>query len=125
MIRAIYISDARGAKPRRVHSAQLETGKGIVGDRNFDLSNWPGQNITFIELEEIERYNMTHGQGIEPWEVRRNVVTSGVRLNDLVGKQFEIGTARFVGVELCEPCDTVGEYLGNDSITDLGTVLGM
>jgi MOSC domain-containing protein YiiM len=35
---------------------------------------------------------------------RRNIVTRGVRLNDLCGKRFRVGEAVFEGLELCEPC---------------------
>jgi MOSC domain-containing protein YiiM len=44
-------------------------------------------------------------------------VTQGVRLNQLVGKEFTIGDVRFYGVELCEPCGSLGKALANDSLT--------
>ena len=122
MIKAIYIADEHGGETRRAAKVELVAGKGIVGDRNYDHSKWPGQNITFIEAEEVARYNDSFGQAIEPADVRRNVITEGVRLNDLVGKEFSIGDARFVGVELCEPCADLGAVLANDSISKEGVV---
>ena len=35
---------------------------------------------------------------------RRNLLTEGVPLNHLVGKEFRVGSVRLKGVELCEPC---------------------
>jgi len=35
---------------------------------------------------------------------RRNVVTRGVPLNHLVGKEFWIGEVKARGLRLCEPC---------------------
>ena len=55
MIHTIYIAEHNLGKQVQVDKIELITGKGIVGDRNFDRAQWPGQNFTFIEMEEIER----------------------------------------------------------------------
>jgi MOSC domain-containing protein YiiM len=47
---------------------------------------------------------------LEPTEHRRNVVTRGIALNDLVGHEFSIGTLRCRGLRLCEPCTVVQRY---------------
>lgn len=117
MIVNIYIADEPGHRRRKVGTADVVTGNGIAGDRNYGRSDWPGQNVTFIETEEIENYNANHRQRVAEWEFGRNVVTQSVRLNALVGKTFTIGSARFRGIELCEPCATLGGYLANDSIS--------
>jgi MOSC domain-containing protein YiiM len=41
---------------------------------------------------------------IEPAATRRNVLTRGIDVNELVGKRFRIGDVECEGVELCEPC---------------------
>jgi MOSC domain-containing protein YiiM len=125
VIKAIYIADKSGQRRRRVGTARVVSGKGIEGDRNYGRSDWPGQNITFIEVEEIDKYNSDYGQGVEEWEFGRNVVTQRIRLNDLVGKAFTIGSAAFRGVELCEPCGTLGSRLANESISASQCVRGL
>jgi len=40
------------------------------------------------------------------------VTTSGIRLNDLVGKRFRIGSVECLGIRLCEPCAYLGDLLG-------------
>jgi MOSC domain-containing protein YiiM len=125
VIKSIYIADVPGHQRRKVVTASVVSGKGIAGDRNYGRSDWPGQNVTFIEVEEIDRYNAEYGQRVEDWEFGRNVVTDGVRLNSLVGKTFNIGSAKFVGIELCEPCATLGGYLANESITSSQCVKGL
>ena len=105
-----------------MHSASVASGNGIPGDRNHGKSDHPGRNVTFIEVEEIRRYNAVHGQDIAPPVFGRNIVTEGVRLNDLVGKVFQIGPATFRGVELCEPCATLGGYLATDTISSAAAV---
>ena len=116
MIHTIFIAEHSLGKQVQVKKIDLITAKGIVGDRNFDRAQWPGQNITFIEIEEIEAFNNNYQQRIKLADTRRNIITQGIRLNDLVGKEFSIGNVRFKGVELCEPCATLGKLLGNDTL---------
>lgn len=116
MIHTIFIAEHSLGKQVQVDKIELITDKGIVGDRNFDRAQWPGQNITFIEIEEIEAFNNNYQQRIQLADTRRNIITQGIRLNDLVGKEFSIGNVRFKGVELCEPCATLGKLLGNDTL---------
>ena len=117
MIKAIFSASENLGGQRQVPAIDLVAGKGIKGDRNFDRSQWPGQNITFIELEEINAFNQRFSQQISLSDTRRNVITEGVRLNDLVGQIFRIGDVSFKGVELCEPCNTLGSLLANESLS--------
>ncbi len=100
-------------------SATLEAGKGIAGDRYYqrtgtfseklkDRGDW---EVTLIELEEIDRFNTARGHALDQTSFRRNIVTSGVRLNDLVGRQFRVGDAVLEGVRLCEPCAYLAKLL--------------
>jgi hypothetical protein len=57
MIEALFIAKERNAAQEQVENIELVEGKGIVGDRNFDQSSWPGQNLTIIEREEIKNFN--------------------------------------------------------------------
>ena len=122
MIKAIFTASENLGGQRQVPAIDLVAGKGIKGDRNFDRSQWPGQNITFIELEEINAFNQRFSQQISLSDTRRNVITEGVRLNDLVGQIFRIGDVSFKGVELCEPCSTLGALLQNDSVSKKAVV---
>ena|ERR1041385_839782 len=84
---------------------ECEAGRGIRGDRYFDFKgNYKGQ-ITFFSQEVLEA--MRHELNLpeaQPGATRRNVFISGVDLNALVGKEFEIQGVRFAGVEECRPC---------------------
>lgn len=117
MIKAIYVTGAHSGTQESVDEVDVVLGCGIVGDRNFDEADWPGQNVTFVESEEIERFNQTYEQNIDLSATRRNIVTQGIRLNDLVGKEFRVGETRFIGVELCEPCAGLGATLENDKLS--------
>ncbi|PTU32864.1 MOSC domain-containing protein [Stenotrophobium rhamnosiphilum] len=111
MIETIFVASEKASPQIEVSEIALVAGKGIVGDRNFNRSRWPGQNITFIEAEEIEAFNAKYKRSLSVGETRRNIITRSVRLNDLVGKSFQIGEVEFYGVELCEPCKKLGDLL--------------
>ncbi|HKR71824.1 MAG TPA: MOSC domain-containing protein [Streptosporangiaceae bacterium] len=82
-----------------VESVAALAGKGLKGDRQFcEEGARPGGALTLIEAEALEDV------GLSGAESRRQVVVRGVRLNDLVGKRFRVGSVECVGVELCEPC---------------------
>ena len=111
-IDAIYIASAAGAPMQYQHAVQLIAGQGIAGDRYFSntgtfsekLQGRSDQEVTLIEAEEIDRFNAQHGLSLNYGDLRRNIITRGVRLNDLVGTEFRIGSAIFKGIRLCEPC---------------------
>lgn len=117
MIRNIFIAPEHGTDQQEVHSIQLSAGQGIIGDRNFGKSDYPGQNLTLIESEVITAFNHTFNQSISLSDSRRNLITADIRLNELVGKEFQVGDVRLLGVELCEPCAYLGELLANEGIS--------
>ena len=67
---------------------------GVVGDRNFGVSRHPGQNLTLVEAEEIERFCAEQARVPDLRLTRRNLVTRGVRLNELVNREFSIACRR-------------------------------
>jgi MOSC domain-containing protein YiiM len=81
-------------------------GLGLEGDRYFDIGTADGADraITLIEMEHIDAFNAAYGTALPPHAPRRNVVTSGIRLNELCGRQFRIGGVLIEAWELCEPC---------------------
>ena len=96
-VEAITIGEADSLRP--VESVEAVAGKGLEGDRHFFADGArPGGAITLIEAEVLEDVGLGGPQS------RRQVVTRGVRLNDLVGKRFFVGEIECEGVELCEPC---------------------
>lgn len=123
-IRAIYISKGhdfvgRHGKGRldhgieKVNTIQCVAGSGILGDRYFDhKEDYKGQ-ITFFDFAVYERI-MTQFSlpNLDPALFRRNVITSGVDLNTLIGQRFEIQGLQFEGSEECRPC-----YWMDESVT--------
>lgn len=122
MIEAIFIATQRRSSQIQKNEIELRAGLGIVGDRNFGKSKYPGQNVTFIEKEEIDYFNANYNQSIGLHSARRNIITNGIRLNELVGKTFVIGDVTFLGVELCEPCKLLGDDIANESLSSASVV---
>jgi MOSC domain-containing protein YiiM len=50
------------------------------------------------------------------WKLRRNLLTSDVDLAALVGRRFRIGDVEAEGLELCEPCATLGRLLSTQDV---------
>jgi MOSC domain-containing protein YiiM len=94
----IFIAAKHGAAMQSLDCVEALAGAGLRGDR------YTNHQVTLIELENIEAFTQSTGLALSPDMPRRNIVTHGIRLNDLRGKRFRIGGAVFEGLELCEPC---------------------
>ncbi len=88
-----------------VPEIECVAGRGIRGDRFFDFkTDYKGQ-ITFFAVEVWESLCASLSVHDRDHSVfRRNVITRGLDLNQLVGTEFEIQGVRFNGVAECSPC---------------------
>ena len=126
-VKGIYIAPKMGANVSGHQKVSVRAGKGIEGDRYFtntgkNRSNYKGEpdwEITLIESEVIAAFNQDTGNKFHESDFRRNLVTEGVRLNDLVGKTFNINGVSFFGVQLCEPCASLQKRLAVKILPDL------
>ena len=94
----------------------LIAGKGIVGDRHFKDYNDPFNQLTIIESENIDEYNLRYKLSISYLNFRRNIVTKGIKLNNLVEKKISIGSVKLEVIDLCRPCRHLSEKLGRNDI---------
>jgi len=116
VVERLFLAAEPGAPLQSRLRLPLRAGGGVVGDRHCGCSDWPGQNLTLVEAEEIEIFCATTGRAVDLGLTRRNIVTRGVRLNDLVGCRFRIGDCVLLGVERCEPCNSLGQRLADASL---------
>jgi MOSC domain-containing protein YiiM len=90
-----------------IETSEIEcvAGRGIRGDRYFDFKvDYKGQ-ITFFSLEVFaELCSAMQLQACSPALARRNVITRGVDLKELIGKEFALQGISFLGIEECRPC---------------------
>jgi MOSC domain-containing protein YiiM len=101
---AIFTAPRRRDDLRAVEHAELVPGRGIVGDRFYDVTDRVDRPVTLIEREAIEAACRDYRLSFEPQQARRNLLTAGVALNHLVGRRFRVGSVVLEGVKLCEPC---------------------
>ena len=99
-----------------VNSINVLANQGIVGDRHFNEFNDPYCQLSLIESENIDYYNLRYGLNIPYLDFRRNIITKGLKLNDLVGKKLLIGNVKAEGIDLCRPCRHLTEMLNQDNI---------
>ncbi|HIC44030.1 MAG TPA: MOSC domain-containing protein [Sulfurimonas sp.] len=91
------IGDAQTLEHEEVY---LEVNKGIKDDR-FEFSTYP---LTFMSEEVMKDVCSVLDLAYEPKLFRRNIVISGINLNQLIGKSFQVGDVIFEGMEHCSPC---------------------
>ena len=123
-VKALYISSGHNYYGRHgkgsldhetmaVDSIDCVAGKGIKGDRFFDYKeDYKGQ-ITFFDTAVWKDVELQMGKEIDPMSFRRNVLTEGCDLNQLIGKEFAIQGVTFYGMEECKPCYWMDEACGD------------
>ena len=119
---AIYISPDAAQPMSSKDSVRAVPGKGLEGDRYFDShgtffqkeSSRPDKEVTLIEQEALDALHRDYEIDLGVGGSRRNIVTSGIALNHLVGREFTVGTARLKGIRLCEPCGYLEKHTGLD-----------
>ena len=110
------LTNNNNQKIKEVRSFDVMANKGVIGDRHFKDYNDPYCQLSLIESENIDFYNTKYGLNISYVNFRRNIVTKGVELNNLVGKKFFIGNVEVEGIDLCRPCRHLNESLNQENI---------
>ncbi len=107
----IYITEDKGLPMVSLDQVMAIAGKGLEGDRYaegrgaYSISRVPKiRHVSLISEEAIAEANANLPDPFTDAETRRNIVTAGIELNELVGKEFLIGGIALRGVELCDPC---------------------
>ncbi|MGH3455546.1 MAG: MOSC domain-containing protein [Nocardioidaceae bacterium] len=116
----IYLAEAAGEPAQAVDSARALPDLGLEGDRHVTgegtfPSGLPGSALTLIQSEVCNSFTPQLG----PDEHRRNIVTSGIDLDALVGHEFVIGGVRCRGMRLCEPCTVQQGYASRPVLREL------
>jgi MOSC domain-containing protein YiiM len=102
-VAAILIASQAEAPLRKVDSIAALPGRGLEGDRyaaGRGTFSAPGRGyeVTLVEAEVLDAIELS-------WEdARRNIVTTGISLNPLVGHRFRVGSVTCIGRRLAEPC---------------------
>jgi MOSC domain-containing protein YiiM len=123
-VESIQIAAVAGG-PMEVRAYAVATPRvGLEGDR-YALKQGtffkpePDYELTLVEAEAIEALRRDYKIELAPGESRRNIVTRGVSLNHLVGREFRLGTVLVRGIRLCEPCEHLQKLTGKELIKGL------
>ena len=112
----IGIAENPGSKMLNVSSVEALAGKGLLNDRKFMNDNNNKSQLTFIEIENINYVNKILVSKIPAINFRRNIITQGVNLNDLNGKEFFVGPVKVKAHDLCRPCKYLQQLLNQKNL---------
>ncbi len=85
--------------------------KGLEGDHYSGRSG--NRSVTLIQAEHVDAIaSLLHKDKIDPLDLRRNIVVSGINLLALKEREFKIGTAVLKMTGFCHPCSRMEETFG-------------
>jgi MOSC domain-containing protein YiiM len=115
----VFVTSRASAQMRALEKVRARAGAGLEGDRyatgRGTFSGRTGYQVTLFDARHLGVVDPP----LTPDETRRNIITSGVDLNSLVGQRFTVGTAGLIGRRLCEPCRHLQELVGRPVIRPL------
>lgn len=110
-VTAIFITSDKGVPIQSQQTVHAIAGVGLKGDRYARGTGAYSKSkrevirhVSLISQEAIDGANAANGADFTAAETRRNIVTEGIDLNQLVGQEFSVGGVRMRGIELCDPC---------------------
>jgi MOSC domain-containing protein YiiM len=123
-VESIHVASAAAGPMQAVEQAEAIPGVGLEGDRYASKQGTfykpqPDYELTLIESEAVEALRRDYEITLAPGDARRNIVTRGVALNHLVGREFRVGDVKIRGIRLCEPCDHLQRLTGASVIKGL------
>jgi len=126
LVRQILIAESPASPMTSRPEVRAVPGKGLEGDRYFASVGTfsptppkPDYELTFIEEEKIQAFAQEFSIPFTSFHARRNIVTAGLSLNDLVGKEFYVGDVRIRGIRLCEPCSYLAKTSFDETLRGL------
>jgi MOSC domain-containing protein YiiM len=123
-VQSIHIASGPEGRMEARDQVLAIPGAGLEGDR-YALKTGtfykprPDYELTLIEAEAVEALRRDYQVELAPGDARRNIVTRGVPLNHLVGREFRIADVRIRGIRLCEPCEHLQGVTGKQLIEGL------
>jgi MOSC domain-containing protein YiiM len=116
IVAQIYVAASGAAEMQQLGSVEALAACGLRGDRYANRTGyWCGVDecqVTLIEGEILVRIAEDTGLTIKTGEHRRNIVTWGIRLYHLLGKQFTVGQAVFEYDRPRPPCSHIQAVTG-------------
>ena len=111
IVERLAVAPLAEAPVQLVQQARALAGRGLEGDRYANGSGTfsrrgahrPGYELTLIAAEVVEEVT-ARDAALDFASTRRNILTRGIDVNALVGRDFRIGDVHCRGLRLAEPC---------------------
>ena len=116
MIEAINITNKSDQETFYVNQAYLEKNKGIVNDRYYESFKNKKEQVTLIDMEEINLFNKLVEQDIDYKDFRRNIIVSGFKICEMVGEKIKINNSILKIHEICQPCNYLQKKLNSPNL---------
>lgn len=119
---SIHVARAAGLPVDAPGEVLAVAGRGLEGDRYaaglgyYSDRPEPGRHVTLIAAEALLELEREAGIRLPPGAHRRNLVTTGITLDGLIGREFTVGSVRLVGIKPCVPCVHVAEVNGEPAL---------
>lgn len=122
IVTSLHIAPTGGAAMQSHEQVRAIANRGLEGDR-YSLNTgyysnkdgW-GAQVTLIQSEAIEAVNRGYHIDFTGAMLRRNIVTQGIKLEDLIGRNFACGEAILFGVKPYPPCAHLAYLLGRPEV---------
>ncbi|MGH7886352.1 MAG: MOSC domain-containing protein [Candidatus Binatia bacterium] len=107
-VKEIFVAPQSAQPMVSLPSVRAFADRGLEGDRFFrdswDAVKRSDKAVSLIEDEVLELAAREIDVGAIGILTRRNIVTRGVPLIELLGREFTVGAVRMRGIRLFEPC---------------------
>jgi len=115
----LFVADAGSEPMRSVDRVEAVEG-GLRGDRYCEgrghYTPFDVCEVTLIASEDIERIDAELGLSLAAGQHRRNVVTEGIDLHELLDHRFRVGGATLTGTRPRPPCAHVEQLAEQDGV---------
>ena len=108
-VHAIHVAPARRLPTKSVPTAEVEAGKGIVGDRYHGTKH---RHVTVQSLTALEDGAARLGAPIDPGATRRNLTLSSGEVPTKPGTRLRIGDVLLEVVRVAAPCRLLDDWIG-------------
>lgn len=125
---ALQRSPTKGAPTLRVDALELRRGRGIVDDHHYredGAFDKTGRMVTLLAVEPIRALCGARRWDLDALALRRNVLTEGIALADLVGRRFLLGSATMTGTRIATPCLHIERQTQAGLVEALGAAAGL
>jgi len=121
VIEKIFITSRGGEPMRAIAEVEAVEGRGLQGDRYLERTGyWTAVDecqVTLIAGEDLDEITSTSPLRVLNGEHRRNLVTRGIDLINLLGQRFQIGEAVLTYDRPRPPCTYIQGLTGQQGLT--------